>query len=161
MSNLTNIESTELNLTRKIVVVGFVFSCFKDQWYVLANQRSENVPDYKKLWNCPSGFLKVNETIQEACCRKIYEETGIIMPNGIIYFDDYDDSPMSDDQTIIFKFNYFDKEGVLLDQTFRDIYADDNKVSNIKWIMIDNIRDYLWAFDHREEIEELIELYIF
>ena len=67
--------------------------CFKIDWEermlnVLLVKRS--ISPYKNKWSLPGGFIKENESIEEAAHRKFVEETGIA-PAYINQFRTYSD----------------------------------------------------------------------
>ena len=59
--------------THYVGVGGLVFS--KDRKKILAIQ--EQKPIIEGLWKLPGGLVELNETLQDACVREVWEETGI------------------------------------------------------------------------------------
>ena len=147
-------------ISRSIAVAGFVFSKYEGEWYVLANKRGDDAPDFKGFWNCPCGYLDYNETIKEACAREVFEETGIEVDPKELYFEDYNDDINENRQNVTFRFTHFDRHGILINQMLNDSNSELNEVSEIKWVSIDNIDSYLWAFGHDNLLKELILFYL-
>ena len=64
---------------RSIAVAGFIFCKINDEWCVLANQRGEGAPDFQGYWNCPCGYLDFDETLAEACSRKLELRLNLVL----------------------------------------------------------------------------------
>ena len=58
-----------------ITVDVVIFSVIKDDLKVLLIKRGKK--PYKGLWAIPGGFVKVNESLEDAAKRKLYEETNL------------------------------------------------------------------------------------
>ena len=148
-------------ISRSVAVSGFIFC--KDQkgnWYILANQRGEGVPDYKYCWNCVCGYLDYDENAQEAMKREVYEETGLDLKSTqfIPYF--VNTNKYENRQNVTIRFYNILKGNLLqyLDFSFNNM--EKNEVMNIKWIPIDKIEDYQWAFNHNEIIKETFNMFV-
>src|SRR4030042_984708 len=64
--------------SRAVAVVGLILAHdYIWDWYVLANKRGKNTPDFQGYWSLPCGYLDFNETCEEAIIREIFEETGL------------------------------------------------------------------------------------
>ena len=59
--------------THYVGVGGLVLS--KDKQKVLAIQEAK--PIIEGLWKLPGGLVETGESLQEACIREVYEETGV------------------------------------------------------------------------------------
>lgn len=58
-------------MTADCVIFGFD----GEQMKVLLIERG--LEPYKGMWALPGGFMRINETIEEAACRELFEETGL------------------------------------------------------------------------------------
>lgn len=141
--------------SRSVAVVGAVFAKNEnDKWCILANRRGEGTPDFQGYWNVPCGYLDHDETTSEAVSREVLEETGVFIPNEKFQFYKLMDSPKENRQNISIR--YFTK----LDEkcetfTFSTEKSEVNEVSEIKWIPLDEVENYQWAFNHLKLINDL------
>ena len=120
--------------------------------YVLAIQRGEGTPDpeYIGKWCLPCGYLDYDETIRAAAKRELYEETGLNLPMSDFVLSEIVDNPEADKrQNIVFIYHINSIVSVHdLAKKLTTKNAEKNEVSGIKFIYIDNIKEYEWAFDH-------------
>lgn len=160
-------KTNVLRWTDRHVAVGcFIFAYVIDygKWYVLANKRGCNTPDYQDMWNAPCGYLEKFETAQEGCTRETMEETTVyISPMRFIHAytetepancnhgnvtlrhiavlpscKDVADLPDIDEE-------YLNKLG-----------GESSEVSGVMWIAEDDVINYCWAFGHMDIIKEFI-----
>jgi 8-oxo-dGTP pyrophosphatase MutT (NUDIX family) len=126
--------------------------------YILANQRGQGTPDYQGYWNLPCGFLEANETGKEGCCREILEECGLkIKPTELyLYGVETDPSTCNNGNVTIRYIKYVTAE-TLPELKYLNINGEENEVANTKWIAIDEVDNYKWAFHHRDLITNIIE----
>lgn len=142
--------------SRSVAVVGAVFAKNEnDKWCILANRRGEGTPDFQGYWNVPCGYLDYDETTSEAVSREILEETGVYVPSEKFKFFNYEDSPKANHQNVTFRFTVF-LDGACDDYTFSKDGNEENEVSEIKWIPLDEVENYQWAFNHSSLIKEMI-----
>lgn len=142
--------------SRSVAVVGLVFcKDSNNKWCVLANKRGDGTPDFQGYWNVPCGYLDFNETTKESISREVLEETGVYVPSEQFDFYCFEDSPKANRQNISFRYTSF-LEGTCDEYTFSQDGNEENEVSEIKWIPIDEINDYNWAFNHDSLISEFI-----
>ena len=140
-------------ISRSVAVSGFIFC--KDQkgkWYVLANQRGKGTPDYQGYWNCVCGYLDYDENANEAMKREVYEETGLDLHSYkfIPYF--VNSNPKENRQNVTIRF-YKILEGNTSDwSNFSKDKMEKDEVADIKWIRVNEIGDYQWAFNHNDLI---------
>lgn len=144
--------------SRSMAVAIFVYC--KDQdgnWCVLASERGEEAADYQGFWNCTCGYLDFNETTKSAALRELYEETGVFIEEEKVKFIGYEDSPKANRQNVTFRFAAFIEDAVTSDFTFSKKNNEGKEVGEIKWIKIDEIDNYIWAFGHDKRIKEIFE----
>ena len=109
---------------------------------VLLIQRG-NEP-FKNLWAFPGGFVDMDETVEQAAVRELFEETGI---KGIELKQFYTFSAINRDprhRTVSVVFVGFTEKNI------EPKAGDDAK--NAKWFELDNLPEL--AFDHAEILEK-------
>ena len=155
---LVNPETGEVEwIARNIAALVMVLGYNKQgKLHVLANVRGPKTPDseFRGCWCMPCGYLDYNETIKEAAVREVFEETGVkLNPNNLILFY-INDIPEEDKrQNVTFRYRCTIKEPIE-DIKLTDKNSEDEEVSSIKWIPIDKINNYKWAFNHDKIIIE-------
>ena len=146
---------------RYCAVAAFVFKCKDGQWSVLANLRGSGTPDYQGCWNAVCGFLEANETAQQGCSREIFEETGyIIEPEKFLQVYTQTDPETSNNGNVTLRHIaiIFDDEELKRESPEG---GEAEEVDAVKWIPINEVCDYKWAFNHDEVIPDLFYDFIF
>lgn len=139
-------------ISRHMAVAGFVLS---EDGYILANRRGEGSPDFVGYWNCPCGYLDYDETTSEAVVREIFEETGVKLDSDSVELFGINDDPKdSNRQNVTFRFKAIVENKDNYKTT--DSNSEEEEVSEIKWIHLDDIDKYQWAFNHDKIIKEII-----
>ena len=153
-------EGREHWISRSIAVVVFLFA--KDifnQEYILAEQRGVGTPDpeYVGKYCVPCGYLDYDETIVQAAQRELMEETGLNLPTSDFKLVNINDIPESDKrQNITFRYIVnLDVPIEDLSKLFTTKNSEKNEVESIKFIKLNKIDDYEWAFNHQELIKEI------
>lgn len=140
-------------ISRSIAVASFIFyhEPNTNNIYVLANKRGDGTPDFQHCWNCPCGYLDFDETLKDAAIREIFEETGYIINSENLTINSINDDPKdSNKQNVTIRFvahltkmpDYKERLG-----------GEQNEVDDIKWILINDIDNYDWAFNHNKLIK--------
>lgn len=133
--------------SRSICTVALLFA--KDslgKWYVLANKRGL---DEKHKWNCPAGYLEFGETIVECAVREVYEETGLKISPDVLHLVFINDNPNESRQNVTFRYvGLLDNKVEVLSKQLNDAHSEKNEVEDIKFIPIEDIDKYEWAFNH-------------
>lgn len=139
---------------RYAAVSGFIFAIVDGKYSILANLRGSGVPDYQGYWNVPCGFLERFESGKEGIAREIYEECGFQIDLDDLKMIEVETEPEecnNGNVTIRYKAflgkikpHYVDKEG-----------GEENEVDDVRWIPIDEVDKYKWAFNHRKIIKNL------
>ena len=137
---------------RFVAVSGFIFAIVDGKYSILANLRGEGTPDYQGCWNAVCGFLECFENSKEGIQREIFEECGFIINTDdlkIVHVETEPEECNNGNVTIRhraflgkIKPTYVKREG-----------GEENEVDSVKWIPIDDIDNYKWAFNHRKTIE--------
>ena len=149
---LVNPETGEVEwVARNIAALVMVIGSDKNhKSYILANKRGPKTPDpeFRGCWCMPCGYLDYNETIKEAATREVFEETGVkLNPKNLILFYINDNPEEDKRQNVTFRYRYTIKE-YIEDIKLTSKNSEDKEVSDIKWIPIDEINKYKWAFNH-------------
>lgn len=156
---------------RYTAVSAYIYTYFKGHWYVLANKRGENAPDYKHCWNIVCGFLERNESGEQGIKREVYEETGFV-------FNDEDKFTLIGVETepekcnngnVSLQYAYladwhkihgvFDYDYETTGMPGAELRGGEEKeVEDVEFVAIDNLDKYKWAFNHRETIPEVFKM---
>ena len=133
--------------SRSICAVAFLFTTDNTgKWYVLANKRGL---DEKHKWNCPAGYLDFGETIAECAAREVYEETGLKINPDILHLVFINDNPKETRQNVTFRYVGLLNEKVEdLSKQLNSSHSEKNEVEEIKFIPVEDIDKYEWAFNH-------------
>ena len=139
---------------RYCAVVAFIFAIVDGKLSVLANQRGKGTPDFQGYWNCPCGFLEKNEFGHVGAARETLEETGFhIQPDALKMFSVQTDPYKSNNGNVSIRYKAF--VGFQKQITKVDIEGGEaDEVERIKWIPLDEVERYQWAFGHDKTIFE-------
>lgn len=149
-------ENKEYWYSRSMAVLGMVFGKNRvGDLFVLANKRGVNTPDYQGMWNMPCGYLDFDETCEEAVIREIFEETGL----KIGYFDSMRLVSINSDPKESNKQNVTVRYKIVISKCVENVIltsknAEPGEVDSVKWINVNNIGGYNWAFNHYDLIKE-------
>jgi len=163
-------DGREIWLSRACAVVNTVWCIVDGEPNLLIGQRGPGCPDEIGNWNLPCGYLDWNETLKEAAIRETWEETGVnikdVKPVDIIL--NHMDSPwlitsyVDGDNTL--KQNVSMHHAIVYESDKLPILSSSNcepgEISDLKWIKIDQIDDFTYAFKHDIRINEFIENYL-
>ena len=139
--------------SRACAATHFVFcKNTEGKWCILANKRGIGTPDFQGFWNASCGYLDFNESGEQCAQRETYEETGLFVPLEEIKFWNVNTHPSANKQNVTLRY-----VSVLHDKncdTFKMATdnSEENEVAEIKWIPIDEVENYGWAFNHKEII---------
>lgn len=141
---------------RGVAVVGMIFCTIGDDKRILLVKRSDDSMDEPGKWCMPCGYLDWDETVEEALIREIYEETGLLIsdykPRNVDPRPLIKSKPSQNRQNVsiqwVFHFDFEDEFPKLLEKT--------NETSIIKWVDVNTIDEYEFAFDHYEQIKKNI-----
>jgi len=144
--------------SRSMAVAVFVYCRNKEgEWCVLASERGKGAADFNGYWNSCCGYLDFNETTKQCAIRELKEETGVEIGEKDLTFIGYEDSPNANHQNVTFRFAAILNDKVTDDFIFSHKLNEKNEVGEIKWITLDEVDKYQWAFGHRERISEIAE----
>ena len=145
-------------ISRSVAVLGIVTATdYNGVEHILAVQRGIGTPDpeFVGAWCLPCGYLDFDETCKEAVSREVKEETGIdISPDKfeLVYINDDPKSDKRQNITLRFKAELIEYAN---DIKLTDKFSETNEVMDIKWIPIDWVDNYKWAFNHEKIIKGL------
>lgn len=138
-------DDEEIWISRSVAVVCFTLAPINGKWCVLANQRGKGTPDFQGYWNAPCGYLDYNETTAECAIRETLEETGVKIHNPTFW--SFNDIPDDGNQNVTFRYYAILPEAQQLNVSALEC-GEENEVDSLKWIPIDEIDNYEWAFNH-------------
>ena len=155
-------DNKEYWISRAIAVVVCIFA--KDilgNTYVLAVQRGSETPDpeFVGAYCAPCGYLDYDETIVQAAQREVREETGLDLLVSDFKLVSINDNPKDDKrQNITFRYVVNSLVPVQdLKKLLTDKNSEKNEVSDIRFIMVDEMNFYKWAFNHKELIKDIYD----
>lgn len=141
--------------SRAIVCVSTVFCKDNDMnIYVLANQRGTATDKEVGKWNLPVGFLDFNETTAQCAAREIFEETGVRVAPKALRLHNINSKPDDGSQDVGFRY-YAQLPGTIDQYPTNTRNMEKNEVVVAKWINIEQLDDYTWAWNHRDIISEI------
>jgi 8-oxo-dGTP pyrophosphatase MutT (NUDIX family) len=145
--------------SRSMASAIFVYCKDKEgNWCVLASERGEEAADFIGFWNCSCGYLDYNETTKDCAMRELYEETGLLIDEDIVEFISYEDSPEANRQNVTFRFAAFIEDATTDEFTFSKKHNEGKEVGEIKWIKLEDVDEYMWAFNHDKRIKEIFNI---
>ena len=141
--------------SRSMATAIFVFCRDKDgKLHVLASERGKGAADFEGYWNCPCGYLEFGMRMPENAVAECFQETGIDVNADELEFMDFDDSPSANHQNVTFHYRMVVKDKCIDDFTFSHKYMEENEVGKIKWVPLNDIDKYKWAFNHDSLIKK-------
>lgn len=145
--------------SRSVAVVTFAFCRNeREEWCILGSERGKDAADYQGYWNAPCGFLDFNETTKQAAIRETLEETGVQLTEGDLTCIGFQDDPeKSNNQNVTFRYVAIINDKMTSDFSFSHERNEGDEVGEIKWIPLDKIGLYKWAFGHGDLITEIIK----
>lgn len=141
------------------IVIRYIYNPMqgKNNIYILANLRGPGTPDYQGYWNMPCGFLERNESGEEGVAREIFEECGLeILPGEFDLYGVETDPVKSNNGNVTIRYISIDEVSDLPELKYTNINGEDGEVESVKWINIRDIKNYKWAFGHKELIDKAI-----
>lgn len=144
--------------SRSVAVVGFIYYEDGDKVFILANKRGSGTPDFQHCWNVTCGYLDYNEDGQQGTARELYEEVGFIIDPKLLKLLYVNSDPQdSNRQNISLRHGCILSKEEALAIRFTTEKSEENEVEGIKWISLDELDNYQWAFNQRKLIEPMYE----
>lgn len=148
-----NVDGKEYWISRSTAVSVNVYAKVNGEFCILVNKRGPGLPNHVGEWNVISGYVDYDENLLQACCREVWEETGVRIYNCDIKFYKFEDDPKRENQVILFRyFTYYDGPINVLTNT----NCEPEEVDEVKWIPISKLDDYTWTSEnHKKMIKEI------
>ena len=147
----------EFWFSRSVAVTLFTFcENEKGKMCILANRRGTGTPDFQGYWNAPCGYLDFDENSFMAAQRETYEETGVYVKTESIKLLDCNSDPNDNKRQNVTLRHYAILEGHTSDYKLDTRFSEKNEVSDVKWIPLDEIYNYEWAFNHKKLIDKYV-----
>ena len=144
--------------SRSVAVSLFLFA--KDingNLFVLANKRGKGCPDFNGYWNCICGYLDYNRDSIDQCMTELMEETGLVIDRSLINFWGVKSNPNENKQNVSIRHIGLLENYDINNCQFDLSNMEKDEVEDVKWIPINEINNYEWAFNHLSIIKEGIE----
>lgn len=146
-------DNKEYWISRSVAVTAIVIYINEfGHRFILANKRGPGCPDYIGYWNLPCGYLDYDESTRQAASREVLEETGYIIDPSDFTLYGIQDIPHDGKQNVTIRYKVILTEKPRLTKA---IGGEKDEVDEVKWIPLNEIYNYDWAFDHKEIIENL------
>lgn len=160
-------DGKEIWVSRSVAVNCLVIFQTKNiipDYYVLSEKRGNGLSDESGKWCFPCGYLDWNESAKEAAIREVFEETGLdldyYLNNGKVIVNDLeqpwfvDSNPSSNRQNVTLRHACIITDDKLPKITNK--YSDPNEIELLRWIELDELIEYDWAFGHDKIIREYL-----
>ena len=139
-------------ISRSCAVAAFIFVYDKNKndYFILANKRGSGTPNFQGYWNCPCGYIDFDEDAPTAAKREVFEETGYVINKNKLVIAGVNSDPNQVNQNITIRYYaLLDDYPVCKPSTG----GEKDEVDEVKWISINQIINYKWAFEHKEIIK--------
>ena len=137
---------------RFCAVAGFGYAIVNGKYSILANLRGPGTPDYQGCWNAVCGFLERYENSKEGIAREILEECGFQIDTDDLKVIHIETEPEEcNNGNVTIRHHAF--LGKIIPHYVKREGGEENEVDNIKWIPLDEIDNYKWAFNHRKTVK--------
>lgn len=161
-------------ISRSVAVMGLIFKTVGHNFYVLVEKRGKGAADNIGKYCCPCGYVDYDETLDEAICREVKEETGleIINVDELNVFHINSD-PSENHQNITVRYSYY-VDGIHPEEEISDnrTGGEKDEVESVEWLLIGTFKDITydvsilqlndryqvldWAFDHDKIINDFL-----
>ena len=152
-NNICSATHKKLDDGRFCAVAGFIYAIINGKYCILANKRGSGTPDYQGCWNAPCGFLERYENSKEGIAREILEECGFQIDTNdlkIVYVETEPELCNKGNVSI----RHIAFLGKITPHYVKRKDGEENEVDFVKWIPIDEIDNYVWAFNHLNVIKK-------
>ena len=137
---------------RFCAVSGFVYAIVDGKYSILANLRGPGTPDYQGCWNAVCGFLERYENSKEGIAREVLEECGFQIDTDDLKVIHVETDPEEcNNGNVTIRHRAF--LGKIIPHYVKREGGEECEVDGVKWIPVDEIDNYKWAFNHRKTVE--------
>lgn len=139
---------------RFVAVSGFIFAIVNGKYSILANKRGSGTPDYQGCWNAPCGYLEKFENSIQGIQRETLEECKFFVDEDDFKIVSVETEPEEcNNGNVTIRHRAFLGNIIPRYEQENSINGEDNEVDDVKWIPIDDVDKYDWAFNHRKVID--------
>lgn len=125
--------------------------------YILANLRGKGCPDFNGQWNMPCGFIEKKESGEAAAARECSEEGGPeLSPKDFKLAGVETEPARCNNGNITIRYLALGRGGEFMNRTLQKPHGEENEVSSVKWIPLNEIDNYKWAFNHYDVLRRLL-----
>lgn len=152
-------------LSRSVAVVVPVSAVNeKGEIYHLISKRGIKTPNEQGKFNIVCGYLDYNESLENACKRELFEETGLNINDYDVWLDfelpwRIKSEPTDKVQNVSMTFGYMisfrKSEGL---PVLTNEYADDGEVEFSEWIKEEDFEKFDFAFNHNNILDKWAEM---
>ena len=155
---ITNTDGKTYWVSRAVCVLTIVLAYnHNKELCVLVVQRGKGTPDpeFVGAYCLPCGYVDFDETIAQAAARELKEETGLTFPISDLKLIYINDDPTSDKrQNITFRYLIHTSIPIEdLETLFTTKNSEKDEVDSIRFIKVDDVDMYKWAFNHEKIIK--------
>jgi 8-oxo-dGTP diphosphatase len=139
-------------ISRSVATSAFIFKVKDGQLYVLTEIRGSNMHDFPGMRCVPCGYVNWDETVEDACIREVYEETGLKIDKRELIFEGINSDPSTNRQNISIHYSIPLTDDELLsisDERGGEI----NEVAKLEWVNVDNLPND-FCFNHDKFITQ-------
>jgi 8-oxo-dGTP pyrophosphatase MutT (NUDIX family) len=161
---VTTTDGRQIWVSRSVAVVAIVCIVKDKKIHFLLGQRGKGAADYHGMWCLPCGYLDWNETTFDAARREVWEETGIDV-SGWGFVGNTQEEPF-----LIVSDPAENRQNISITYVFiRDIeknqelpqpnivnHVQDEEVADVRWVVVDELDNYQFAFKHKERIKSFL-----
>lgn len=125
--------------------------------HILANLRGNGCPDFNGQWNMPCGFIEKKESGEAAAARECSEEGGPeLSPKDFKLAGVETEPARCNNANITIRYIAIGRGGEFMNRTLQKPHGEENEVSSVKWIPLNEIDNYKWAFNHYDVLRRLL-----
>ena len=138
---------------RFCAVSGFIYAIVNGKYSILANLRGSGTPDYQGCWNAICGYLERYESAKEGIARETLEECGFQIDTDDLreVYTETNPKECNNGNVTIRHIAFL---GKIIPHYVNKEGGEENEVESVKWIPIDKIDNYKWAFNHYNTIQK-------
>lgn len=128
-------------ISRSVVVIPIVFKYDLDTngIYCLLEKRGPAVT-HTGEWCCPCGYIDWDESLEEACVREVYEETGVKLNKDMIHFFEVATDKYSKAQSVDLWYECWVDDSVDINTDTKQYIQTPDEVEEVKWLKVADIK---------------------